>query len=53
MPEQKRKRRLHELLHRANVLPDGNLDSISTIDVVKLRLENPQEEDSENKESSL
>ncbi len=48
-----RKKNFYERLYKINVLPDGNLNSINTIDVVKHKLEDPPFEDEEKEKGSI
>ena len=47
MPDNNRKEKFYERLYKLNVLPDGNMNSINTIDVVNMKLENPPVEEKE------
>lgn len=46
-----KKKSLIEKLYRSNVLPDGNLNTVNPIDVVKMKLEDPPFDDKEEKGS--
>lgn len=51
--ERNKKRKYYERLYKINVLPNGNLNSINTMDVVNMKLENPPLDDDETDKGTV
>lgn len=51
--KQTKKKKYYERLYKINVLPSGNSNSISTMDVVNAKLENPPLVDDEMGKGTL